>query len=145
MVEDAHVDPTREAFDAFKSLPRDMPIHMLNLLRFRAQAAYPPDHSNAARGWSGAEAYAEYGRTSGPVFARVGGSIVWRGVFESVVIGPPEERWDVAFVARYPAASAFMEMVTDADYRLAVVNRQAAVQTSRLIRFLPGAAGEGFA
>jgi hypothetical protein len=28
-------------------------------------------------------------------------------------------------------------MVTDPDYRLAVVNRQAAVQTSRLIRFAP--------
>jgi hypothetical protein len=28
-------------------------------------------------------------------------------------------------------------MVTDPDYRLAVVNRQAAVQTSRLVRFAP--------
>jgi hypothetical protein len=25
------VDPTREAFDSFKALPRDAPIHMINL------------------------------------------------------------------------------------------------------------------
>lgn len=28
-----HIDPTREQFDAFKDLPRDTPILMLNLIR----------------------------------------------------------------------------------------------------------------
>ena len=37
MVEDHYVDPTRESFDAFKALPRDVPINMLNLLRFHEQ------------------------------------------------------------------------------------------------------------
>jgi uncharacterized protein (DUF1330 family) len=134
---DAYIDPTREAFDAFKALPRDTPINMLNLLRFKAQATYPADHSHAARGLTGAEAYAEYGRTSGPIFARVGGKIIWRGAMEAMVIGPDDKRWDAAFIAFYPNAGAFMEMVTDADYRLAVVHRQAAVETSRLIRFAP--------
>ncbi len=141
---DAHIDPTREAFDAFKALPRDTRIDMLNLLRFKALAAYPADHSYAARGLTGAEAYAEYGRTSGPIFARVGGKIIWRGGFEGVVIGPANERWDAAFVASYPNARAFMEMLTDPDYRIAVVHRQAAVETSRLIRFGPMETLEGF-
>ena len=34
------------------------------------------------------EAYAAYGRESGPVFARLGGKIVWRGRFELMLIGP---------------------------------------------------------
>jgi uncharacterized protein (DUF1330 family) len=131
------VDPTREAFDAFKALPRDVPIHMLNLLRFRENAEYPANHPNAAHGWSGRRAYAEYGKTSGPIFQRVGGSIVWRGMMEAMVIGPDDKHWDTAFIARYPTSAAFMEMVTDPEYRLAVVNRQAAVLTSRLIRFKP--------
>lgn len=137
MAEDCFVDPSRENFDAFKALPRDTPIHMLNLLRFRDQAAYPVDHPNAARGLTGRQAYSEYGRTSGAVFTRVGGSIVWRGAMEAMVIGPSDKHWDMAFIARYPHAGAFMEMVTDPDYRIAVINRQAAVQTSRLIRFAP--------
>ncbi len=53
------------------------------------------------------------------------------------LIGPEGEKWDAMFVAEYPNSGAFMEMVTDPDYRIAVVNRQAAVLTSRLIRFSP--------
>lgn len=134
---DGYVDPSRAAFDLFKSLPRDVPIHMLNLLRFHEIAAYPEGHANAHQAWSGARAYEEYGKTSGPIFERVGGSILWRGQMEAMVIGPPERHWDAAFIACYPNSGAFLEMVTDPAYRLAVVNRQAAVKTSRLIRFNP--------
>lgn len=134
---EAHVDPTREAFNAFKALPRDVPIHMLNLIRYREVAAYPEGHENAGKGWSGERAYQEYGKTSGPIFQRVGGSVVWRGAFQTVLTGPADEHWDAAFIAQYPNAGAFLEMVTDPEYRIAVVNRQAAVQTSRLIRFAP--------
>jgi uncharacterized protein (DUF1330 family) len=135
--EDLHVDPSRAHFEAFKALPRDMPIEMLNLLRFRDLAAYPDGHALAGKGLTGAQAYAEYGRTSAPVFNRVGGSILWRGHMEAMVIGPDHIRWEISFIARYPNAAAFLEMVTDPEYRIAVINRQAAVQTSRLIRFAP--------
>ena len=84
---------------------------------------------------TGAEAYANYGADSGPIFSRVGGSIVWRGNFESTVIGPSDESWDQVFIARYPNAGAFLEMVTDPVYQQAVKHRQAAVLTSRLQRF----------
>jgi len=137
MSQDHFVDPSREGFDAFKALPRDTPINMLNLLRFREHAAYPADHPSAARAMSGAAAYAAYGKASEPVFARVGGSILWRGRMEAMVIGPDDKHWDLAFIAAYPSASAFLEMVSDPEYQRAVVHRQAAVATSRLIRFAP--------
>ena len=70
MAEDRYLDPTRDSFDAFKALPRDVPIQMLNLLRFHESAQYPADHPNAGKGWSGARAYQEYGKTSGPIFER---------------------------------------------------------------------------
>ena len=131
---DAHVDPERAAFEAFKALPRDVPVAMLNLLRFRDRAEYPAGHARAGDTLSGAEAYRLYGAESGPVFRGVGGTILWSGRPELVLIGPADERWDAAFIARYPTASAFLAMVTDPAYRLAVVHRQAAVMTSRLIR-----------
>ncbi|MEJ2161362.1 MAG: hypothetical protein P8X53_12910 [Chromatiales bacterium] len=34
-----YIDPGRDQFEAFKALPRDEPIMMLNLLRFREKAA----------------------------------------------------------------------------------------------------------
>jgi uncharacterized protein (DUF1330 family) len=131
---DRHVDPTRELFDAFKALPRDEPVWMLNMVRFRERGDYPADHADAGKGRSGAEAYAEYARLSHPVFTRVGGSVTWRGVMQAMLIGPAPNWWDTIFIAHYPKAAAFLEMVTDPAYKLAVVHRQAAVLTSRLIR-----------
>ena len=46
----AWLDPTREIMAAFRDLPLDRPVHMINLLRFRAHAAYPDDHADAGAG-----------------------------------------------------------------------------------------------
>ena len=50
------------------------------------------------------------------------------------MIGPRDEAWDIAFIARYPTGAAFLEMLRDPEYQQAVVHRQAAVSNSRLIR-----------
>ncbi len=139
-----YIDPSPANFQAFKDLPRDTPIQMLNLLLYRDEADYPEGHEHAGKGWTGREAYAEYGRTSGPIFQRVGGSIVWRGRFEAMVTGPDVREWHDGFVAQYPNAGAFFEMIKDAEYQKAVVNRTAALIDSRLIRFAPGDVGGGF-
>jgi uncharacterized protein (DUF1330 family) len=134
-----HIDPTKQAFAEFRDRDRDGPIHMLNLVRLHAKARYPD-----GREASGAEAYAAYGRESRPVFTRLGGKIVWQGKFELMLIGPPEERWNLCFIAEYPSVSAFVEMVRDPIYREAVKHRQAAVEDSRLIRLAPLPSGKGF-
>lgn len=132
---EAYIDPSRENFEKFKALPRDTPIHMLNLVRFREKAAYPEGHPLADKGMTGAEAYKEYMRTIRPVLERAGGHIVWAGAFEAMVTGPAEWDWDETFVMAYPDAASFMGMVKDPDYAPVVVHRQAAVATSRLVRF----------
>jgi len=141
---DAFIDPTRSQFEAFKAFDRDRPIVMLNLVRYRAEAAYPDGHDRAGQSLTGAEAYKLYSDESAPVFRRVGGEVIWAGAPMAVLIGPDDEKWHTAFVARYPTAHAFLEMVTDPDYQQAVIHRQAAVATSRLIRCEPRAAGGGF-
>ena len=135
MFDEQYVDPSRANFDTFKTLDRTTPILMPNKLKFHDQARYETGHPLANTPMTGAEAYANYGADSGPIFSRVGGSIVWRGQFESTVIGPTDESWDHVFIARYPHAGAFLEMVTDPVYQRAVKHRQAAVRTSRLQRF----------
>jgi len=138
--EEASVNPDRARFARFKDLPRDRPVHMLNLVRLREQARYQD-----GRTATGAEAYAAYGRDSGPIFRRLGGSILWSGRPELMLIGPEAERWDIAFVAAYPSGQAFIDMIRDADYQRAAQHRTAAVADSRLIRMAPGKPGAGFA
>ena len=137
-------DPTRAQFDAFKDLPRDTPIQMLNLVQLRETADYPADHALANTGLTGADAYKNYGAETGPILHKVGGSILWRGRYDTTLIGPTDEAWDAVFIAQYPNAGAFLAMVTDPDYQKAMVHRQAAVITSRLIRCAPTDGGATF-
>ena len=134
-----HVDPSRDQFGAFMKLPDEGPIWMLNLIRLRKKAKYEDE-----RAASGADAYKEYGRASEPFFTGVGGKIVWSGSPQAVLIGPDDERWDLAFVAEYPNAAAFADMVKNPGYQAIVHHRQAAVKDSRLIRIAPGKAGKLF-
>lgn len=134
-----NIDPTREQFKAFMKLSGDGPIWMLNLIRLRKKAKYE-DGGKA----SGADAYKTYGKESEPFFKGVGGKIVWSGAPQLVLIGPESERWDLAFVAEYPNAAAFAEMIKNPGYQAVVHHRQAAVKDSRLIRIGPGEAGKLF-
>jgi hypothetical protein len=135
---DAYIDPDRQAWDAFKALPRDQPIHMLNLIRLRETAAYPADHPNHGKGLTGREAYREYGGAIAPHLARLGSRQVWAGDPQVVVTGPQSEAWDLAFIVEYPGSQAFIDMVRDPDYRANVVpHRTAAVADSRLLRLAP--------
>lgn len=133
------INPDRESFAEFRAIEREGPVHMLNLIRLRDTASYEDGTMVTGR-----EAYAAYGRESAPIFKRVGGRIVWSSAAEFTLIGPQEENWDIAFVAEYPSASAFVEMVKDPEYQKAVVHRTAAVLDSRLLRTEPKKSGEGF-
>ena len=137
------VDPTRAQFDAFKALPRGTVIHMLNLIRLKPLADYPADHPNHGKGMTGLEAYRAYGAETAVIFERLGARQVWAGRPEVVLTGPTDEQWDLAFIAEYPNAGAFLAMVTDPGYRETVRHRTAAVADSRLIRLAPITPGEG--
>ena len=143
----AYVNPTRESFKAIFDLPQDRPVMMLNLLRFRDRAEYASDDPEAGDDVSGAEAYRRYSAEATPIFASLGGSQAWIGRPELMLIGPEAERWDLAFVAHYPTAEAFVTMLKTPAYQHAVRHRNAAVADSRLVRcteekpgatFMPG-------
>lgn len=138
------IDPTREQFDVFKALPRDQPIQMLNLVRLKAKADYPESHPNHGKAMSGLDAYRAYGRETAKLFQSLGGRQIWAGKPQAVVTGPTDERWDLAFIAEYPNAGAFLAMVTNPEYREIVKHRTAGVEDSRLIRLSPITPGEGF-
>ncbi len=128
-----HVDPTREQFKAIFGLPLERPVPMINLLRFRERAAYRDSDPEAGEtAVTGAEAYRRYGRDAAPHFEKVGGKQLWIGATELMLIGPQDERWDLAFVAYYPSAQAFVDMLRNPDYQHATRHRTAAVAEAAL-------------
>lgn len=119
----------QDAIAQMRDNPRPGPVQMLNLLQFRPQAA--------GQDRTGQECYAAYGRATAPIFARVGGKLVWLAQPEQILIGPDAARWDLAFLAEYPDIAAFLTMLDDPDYRAAMPMREAALSNSRLIRMAP--------
>jgi len=127
-VTEAYIDPDPEALSAFFSAKIDGPISMLNIVAFRDSATYA-DGQTA----TGAEAYATYSALAAPLFAEAGGEVIWQGKPETVLIGPSDEAWHTAFIARYPSKDAFIGMIRDDRYQAILHHRQAGVRTSRLI------------
>ena len=131
----AYIDPDRDNWQRFKDLPRDTPIHMLNLIRFRDLAEYPEGHPMHGKGLSGREAYAIYKQGFQRLVAQDGAAMVWEAPLECTVTGPAGE-WDEAFVMGYPNSGLFMAMVKNEEYvRDVVPHRTAALADSRLLRF----------
>jgi uncharacterized protein (DUF1330 family) len=109
----------------------DAPIVMINLLRYRNQAAYP-DGSDAVP-CSGRDAYGRYGVEAVKHVAAAGGHMLWLGEARFTLIGPDDEQWDDAVLVEYPTKKAFLEMVMKPEYQAIAIHRTAALDDSRLI------------
>jgi uncharacterized protein (DUF1330 family) len=97
-------------------------------LKFRPRALYAPDSGEEP--CSGEEAYARYSALIDPILSPLGVALLLIGSLW--LLGRPGE-WDRTFVARYPKASIFVELVENPAYHRAVHHRTAALADSRLL------------
>ena len=132
----SHIHPERSALEALANLPDGEPVVMLNLLRFRREAAYPEGSGHAQ--CSGREAYARYGAQAAGHVEAVGGKPIWMGQVQQTVIGPSEEAWDEVLLVQYPSRKAFLAMAANPEYLACTVHRTAALADSRLIAMRAG-------
>ncbi|HQI80785.1 MAG TPA: DUF1330 domain-containing protein [Deltaproteobacteria bacterium] len=125
------VNPTRESISALGRIPGDTPIVMVNLLRFRDMAAYPPGSSFEE--CTGRQAYRRYMEQVAKPLGEVGAKAVWLSRVLACVIAPEDEQWDQVLLVRYPSVDAFLAMIRIPAYLAASVHREAALEDSRLI------------
>lgn len=134
MSSSTHVLSDRQ-LQVLDTLPPDQPVVMVNLLRFRDQAAYAD--TDQAEPCSGREAYKRYSQTSLQTIAAVGGRVIFGGKAREALIGPQGERWHQAFLVQYPSPAAFRAMMAMPQYQACVHHRTAALADSRLIPLSP--------
>lgn len=85
------------------------PVVMVNLMRFR-------QHSLDGNG-SGWDAYLRYSALTVPMIKARGGTLLWTGEARAVALGrDPASHWDYMALVYYPDVSAFIDMMTSADY-----------------------------
>ncbi|SIP87714.1 DUF1330 domain-containing protein [Aquipseudomonas alcaligenes] len=130
------INPSREQLAAFaQNMADDTPILMLNLLRYREAADYPPGSGHSP--CSGREAYKRYSRVALGKVQGAGGKVELMAPAQMALIAPDDEQWDELLLVRYPSKAAFLGMLADPEYRAATVHRTAALADSRLIGCLP--------
>jgi len=126
------IEPSAEHLQQFLAEKSDdSAIVMINLLRYRDRAQYPP--GAAARPCSGRDAYRRYAAAVTPMIAELGAKVLWSGSVQRTLIGPEDEAWDDAILVEYPSRKAFFTMISQASYLEAAEHRTAALADSRLI------------
>lgn len=115
-------DEQLKSFFARAGTGKDGPVVMVNLLKFREQAAYPDGRDADI---SGQEAYMRYGVEVAKIVAKLGGRMLFGAAVDGLMIGKCEELWDQVALVEYPSRAAFMEMVMSPEYRAIEVHREA--------------------
>ena len=109
-------------------------LFMLNLLKFRELAVYADGRETDL---TGAEAYSLYGRGVARLITDLGGSIIWGGMTNSLVIGEGDAPdWDQVAVVEYPNITAFTTMTASPAYQQIHIHREAGLDQQLLINCL---------
>lgn len=130
------VEITKEAIaELAASAPRNTPITMLNLLRYRQQAHYA--NGSDLPPCSGREVYmTRYAAAVTPLVIERGARIIWSGSVAGHPVCPDDERWDDILIVEYPDSDSITGLLSDPAYLAQVHHRTAALEDSRLITML---------
>ncbi len=114
---------------------------MVNLLKYRALAAYEPDRKEVKENLSGRNAYQRYGMVALQHVTKRGGKVIWGGPQKFVMIGDADANdWDDVICVQYPSRDAFLSMTQDPDYLAAHYHREAGLERTVLLCCGPGMA-----
>ncbi|MBO6719351.1 MAG: DUF1330 domain-containing protein [Rhizobiaceae bacterium] len=129
-----YLEPTMDAGRAFATSGRTGPVAMLNLLRFRAVADYSATPQlTPARPITGAAAFDRYIEHTLPFLRASVGSIRFLGRGGGWLIGPADERWDLAMMIEQASVESFLAFASNAAYLAGIGHRTAAIEDSRLL------------
>jgi uncharacterized protein (DUF1330 family) len=119
------IHPNDEQRRAYQDIPDNVPIYMLNLLKYRDKAKY--DNPNESeKTMSGYEAYQAYGRVAIKCVSEVGGKVVFAGSPKLLLIGTAGDfPYDDVIVVEYPSKQAFSALQRLPAFQAAMRHRSA--------------------
>lgn len=125
--------------DQLQAMMENVPagsLYMLNLLKFKPRAEYADGRKTNL---TGEQAYALYGEAVGRIIIALGGSLVFAGKTNVMLIGDGDIEWDNVAIVQYPDIEAFHNMTASEEYQAAHVHREAGLAHQLLINCLgPG-------
>jgi uncharacterized protein (DUF1330 family) len=129
-----YLAPTQELGRRFVMRGLTGNVIMLNLIRLRTVADYSDFPDLAPENpVSGRAAYDLYIEHTLPYLEKSGGRLDFLAEGGSWLIGPEDERWDLALLVRQKDMETFFAFEQDLDYMKILGHRTAAVEDSRLL------------
>ena len=116
------VYPNEEQIKGFLEPGAEGPICLVNLLKFKAKAAYEDGRETDL---TGREAYALYEEGVKKLLEGVGGGIGFQGEVERLMLGEVEDLWDVVALAIWPSRQVMFELMQSPQMREISVHRSA--------------------
>lgn len=125
------------------SIPPDVPVVMVNLLRYHKEAQYPAGSEFATPAISGMEAYqTRYVPTFRKLAIEAGGfEILYLGTPQATLVGAvgfndkdvDVDNWDTFGFIKYPSIEVFKKLIESPEYvKTALPHRNAAIADWRL-------------
>lgn len=129
-----YLKPSEDAGRHFVQRGIEGSVIMLNLLRLRSIADYAANPEMApATPISGAEAFDRYIRHTLPFLRDSGGEVMLLAAGGRLLIGPEDERWDIAMLIRQSSVASFLSFARNHAYLAGLAHRTAAIENSRLL------------
>ena len=119
------VHPTKEQLSQLMKYPKDTPLTMVNILKFKAKT----ENGNE----SGKNAYARYLKNVQPFIAKAAAKLIWKGTVASTIIGDLNDQPDMIFLIEYPSVDHFLGMVSNPEYQKVAKDRTIALDYGGLI------------
>lgn len=119
------VRPSQEQLAELMAYPKNTPLVMLNIIKFKAQTE--------AGNQTGQEAYAQYFKNAAPFVAKSGAKLIWKGKVSSTLIGDSKGQPDIVFLVEYQSVSSFLEMISNPEYQKIANDRTIALEYGGLI------------
>jgi uncharacterized protein (DUF1330 family) len=119
------IRPNHDQFLELAQSPDQGPVVMLNLLKFRA--------GGGGSGGGGRDSYGRYGDAVVRMIEARGGSVIWFGRADQILIGDPTQDWDAVVLVKYPSRAAFVEMVSQPEYERAHEDREAGLERTIVV------------
>lgn len=130
----AYLYPTQEAGRRLVMSGLTGPVLMLNLIRLRTVADYSADPQLApASPISGRAAYQLYIDHTLPFLTASGGALEMLAEGGGWLVGPEEERWDIALLVRQKDMATFLAFDQNEAYLAGIGHRTAAADDTRLL------------
>ena len=117
--------PNDQQMAGFLEEGKDLPIYMVNLLKFKDKATYPDKRETDL---TGEEAYAIYGQEVRKHLEKVGAKPIFSGKVSRLMLGEVEDLWDTVAIAMYPNRKAMLDMLSDPEYIKSAQHRVAGLE-----------------